>query len=137
MRLALSLFFVFSGTLVAQTATLRGVITDETGAVIPSAQVTVNGPGGARSTTTGNNGSYTLTGLISGDYTIQASAPDLVLPQPGKVTLSSGVRTLNLQLKVAATTQQINVAESDASAVNTDAASNASARVIKGADLDS
>ena len=110
----------------AQTATLRGVVTDETGAVIPAAKVTVRGPNGERSVATGNDGSYTLAGLPPGDYTMEASASGLVLPEPMRVTLSTGVRALNLQMKVAATRQEITVQESDAT-VNTDAASNANA----------
>src|SRR5215470_5452148 len=136
MKLILSLFLVLADTLLAQTAVLRGVVTDETGAVIPSATVTVNGPGGMRSVKTGNDGSFSMAGLAGGDYTVQASAPDLVLPQPAKVSLSSGVRTLNLQLKVAATVQQITVEERGAPTVSVDAANNAGAVILKGADLD-
>jgi hypothetical protein len=135
MKLILSLL-ALSCSLSAQTTTLRGVVTDETGAVIPSATVTVNGPG-ARSVTTGNDGSYSITGLPAGDYTVLASAPDLVLPQPAKVFLSTGSRTLNLQLKVAATVQQITVEEDRAApTVSVEAANNAGAVVLKGADLD-
>src|SRR5215469_2730817 len=136
MKLILSIFLVLADTLLAQTAVLRGVVTDETGAVIPSATVTVNGPGGMRSVKTGNDGSFSMAGLAGGDYTVQASAPDLVLPQPVKVPLSSGIRTLNLQLKVAATVQQITVEERGAPTVSVDGANNAGAVVLKGADLD-
>jgi len=135
MKLTYLLFFVLSASLIAQTATLRGVITDESGAVIPAAKVTANGPNGARSATTGNDGSYALAGLVPGDYTVEASASGLALPQPAQITLSAGVRALNLQMNVAATRQEITVQESDA-AVSTDAASNASAVTIKGSDLD-
>src|SRR5215471_9021570 len=107
MKLVHFLFFLVPASLLAQTATLRGVVTDESGAVIPSARITVNGPNGARAMTSGNDGSYVLAGLAPGDYTVQAAAPDLVLPQPARVTLNAGIRTLNLQLKVAATVQQI------------------------------
>ena len=120
----------------AQTATLRGVITDETGAVIPSAKVTVNGPNGTRSTTTGNDGSYVLAGLRFGDYSLQASAPDLILPQPARITINSGVRTLNLQLKVVGTAQQVTVQDSGSSVLSVDASNNASAVILKGSDLD-
>src|SRR5579864_217763 len=135
MKLTYSLFFLLSTSLLAQTATLRGVVTDESGAVIPSAKVTANGPNGARSANTGNDGSYTLAGLSPGDYTVEASTAGLVLPEPVQITLSAGVRALNLQLKLAATRQEITVQESDAT-VSTDAASNASAVTIKGSDLD-
>src|SRR5712691_6811185 len=135
MKLAYLVFFILSASLLAQTATLRGVVTDETGAVIPAAKVSASGPNGARSLHTGNDGSYTLAGLPPGDYTVEAAASGLVLPENMRVTLSAGVRMLNLQMKVAATRQEITVQESDA-AVNTDAASNASAVTIKGSDLD-
>lgn len=135
MKLASSLFFLLSASLTAQTATLRGVVTDETGAVVPTAKVTANGPNGARSAATGNDGSYALAGLPPGDYTVEASTAGLVLPEPVRITLSAGVRALNLQLKLAATRQEITVQESEAT-VNTDAASNASAVTIKGSDLD-
>jgi hypothetical protein len=64
----------------AQTAGLRGVVTDVTGAVVPGAKVTVNGPAGAaKATTAGKDGSYSFANLRPGEYTVQASAPDLVL----------------------------------------------------------
>jgi hypothetical protein len=136
MKVVSLLFFALSASLTAQTATLRGVVSDETGAVIPSANVTVTGLDGTRSTTTGNDGSYVVAGLRAGDYTVQAFTPDLVLPQPAKVSLGTGVRTLNLQLRLSATRQEITVAESDTAMVSTDASSNASAMTIKGKDLD-
>ena len=136
MKLAYLFFFILSASLMAQTATLRGVVTDETGAVIPAAKVTATGPNGARVATTGNDGSYALAGLPPGDYTVEASASGLVLPEPMRVTLSAGTRALNLQMKVAATRQEITVQANDA-AVSTDAASNASAVTIKGSDLES
>src|SRR6516225_5044890 len=138
MKLVLLLLIVLplSGSLLAQTATLRGVITDETGAVLPAATVTVNGTSGTKSVTTGNDGAYLITGLPGGDYTVQASAPDLVLPQTAKITLNSGIRTLNLQLRVAATAQQVTVEDIGAPVVTVDSSNNASATILKGADLD-
>jgi len=135
MKLIHLFFFALSLSLMAQTATLRGVVTDETGASVPSAKVTVNGPNGARSVAAAADGSYALTGLPAGDYTVEASAPSLVLQQPVKVALDTGIRMLNLQLRVAVTTQQITVEES-AAPLSTEASNNASATIIKGKDLD-
>jgi len=42
-----------------------------------------------------------------GNYTLQASAPDLALPQPVKIMLKAGIQLLNLQLNVATTAQQV------------------------------
>jgi hypothetical protein len=127
---------VFVGTLAAQTVTLRGVVTDETGARVPSAKITVSGPGGDKLAASRDDGSYFFPSLATGDFLVRASAPDLILPQPVKITLSGGIQTLDLQLKVAGTTQQITVADSGAAVVNTDASNNASAMTLKGADLD-
>jgi Carboxypeptidase regulatory-like domain len=135
MRLIHLVFLALSGSLMAQTATLRGVVTDETGASVASAKVTVSGPNVAKSATAGSDGSYVVTGLPAGDYTVQASAPNLVLPQPAKVAVDTGIQTLNLQLRVTVTTQQITIEESLAQ-VSTDASNNASAVILKGKDLD-
>ena len=71
---------LLSQVLVAQTASLRGQITDQSGAVIPGARVTIQGQSGTvKSAPTDNNGIYTFAALTPGDYTVQASAPDLSL----------------------------------------------------------
>ena len=120
----------------AQTATLRGQVTDESGAIIPGATVKLNGPSGlVKSLTTGSDGSYSFAGLMPGNYTVLASAPDLAMAQPAKVTLTGGVQALNLQLKIASTVQQVTVHDNAGPGVNTEAANNASALVITGEDL--
>jgi hypothetical protein len=123
-------------SLLAQNAILRGVVTDESGAVVPGATVTLTGPAGLEKTAvTAGDGAYTFAALPSGDYVVQASAPQMVLPQPRTFTLRAGAQTLNLRLSVASTTQQIVVEENAGPAVSTDAASNASATVLRGDDL--
>jgi hypothetical protein len=116
---------------------LRGQITDQSGAVIPSAKVTLSGPNGLTSaTTTANDGRYGFNGLPNGEYEVAVTAPDLVLTQPGKISLSGGAQTLNLQMKIASTTQQVTVQENAAAAVSTDPSANAGALVLRGSDLD-
>jgi hypothetical protein len=129
-------FLLASSLALAQTGSLRGQITDESGAVIPAAKVTLNGPSGpVKTTTAAGDGSYAFTGLRPGNYTVMASAPDLVLPQPAKIALKSGVQTLNLQLTVAPTRQQTTIQENAGPTVSADASSNASAVVLRGDDL--
>lgn len=136
--LILALVLLTSTPAWTQPASLHGRVTDESGAVIPAAKVTVNGPSGlTKTTTTSSDGSYAFTGLPSGDYTVQASAPDLELQQPGKISLKSGVQMLNLQLRVATTVQQVTVKESGAPTVSGDPSSNASALVLRASDLES
>jgi len=132
----LALFVWLTIPVFAQTATLRGQVTDESGAIIPGATVKVNGPNGLiKTVTTGSDGSYSFAGLMPGKYTVLASAPDLAMAQPAKVTLSGGVQALDLQLKVASTVQQVTVQENAGPGVTAEAANNASALVIRGDDL--
>ena len=127
-----------AASLFAQDSILRGVVTDESGAVVPSATVTLSGPGGVqRTATTTGGGAYVFAGLTSGDYTVQAAAPQLVLTQAQAVTIRTGTQTLNLRLMVASTVQQIVVEENAGPIVSTDAASNATATILSGDDLNS
>jgi Carboxypeptidase regulatory-like domain len=133
----LFLALVLSSSLLAQTAILRGLITDESGAVIPGAKVTVSGPSGlVKIATSGTDGSYAVVGLPPGNYSVMAAAPDLGMGQPAKITLSTGTVTLNLQLKVAPTVQQVTIQEDAGPQVTTDPSNNASALVLSGNDLD-
>src|SRR5262249_40572709 len=96
-RVSINAVGVFIGVAVSlsgQTTALRGVISDETGAVIPDVNVIVTGSTGTRSATSANDGSYLLTGLPPGEYSVEASTPALALPQPQRITLSGGIRTL-------------------------------------------
>ena len=125
-----------SVSLWAQSATLRGVVTDPSGAVVFNAAVTLKGPGGLeKMTATGDNGSYAFTGLPPGSYTVAASAPELTLPQPQKVWLRGALETVNLQLQVASQSEKVTVQDNAGPALNTDPASNAGATVLRGDDL--
>src|ERR1043165_9291973 len=119
----------------AQTATLRGQVTDESGAIVPGARITVTGPV-TRTAAAANAGGYTITGLPPGDYTVQSAAPQLMLAQPVRISLKAGAETLNLSVAGAAERQQVTVSDPGAQSVSTDAAANASATVLRGTDLD-
>src|SRR5580700_9641896 len=88
LRVRFACFLLITASSWAQTVALRGVITDETGAVIPKAAVSIKGPV-AKTTVTGDDGSYSFAGLPAGNYVVDASAPDLALPKPASVTLTS------------------------------------------------
>src|SRR5438552_2584416 len=121
----------------AQTATLRGQVTDESGAIVQGAKISLSGPGRlSRTGTSANDGSYSFTDLPAGSFTVRASAPGLGLLQAAKIDLRSGTQTLNLLLNVVAEKQEVTVEDSGSPAVSTDAASNASAVVLRGSDLD-
>src|SRR5262245_1106053 len=125
-----------SSPALAQTASLRGQVTDQNGAVVPAAKVTLNGPSGTvKTATTDASGGYSFTGAAAGDYAVTASAPSLILLEPVKITLNSGVRTLDLQLSVVLAEQKIAVQENTAPGVSTDPGNNASALVLRDNDL--
>ena len=128
-------FLGMGGMAFGQTASLRGQVVDESGAIVPKATVTISGPSGVvKTTAAASDGSYSLTGLAPGDYTVQATAPKLE-QAPIKVHLKTGVQAIRLELKVAATTQRMTVQESAAPTLSTESSNNASAVVLKGEDL--
>ena len=102
------LLVLLAAALSAQPAgTLRGVISDESGAVIPGAKVSVSASGKVvRSVTSGGDGSYAVAGLPAGDYTVVAASPGLTQFQAAKVSIGPGTQALNLQLRVALESQR-------------------------------
>src|SRR5580698_5215950 len=58
------------------TGTITGTVTDQSGAVIPHAAVTITntGTGIVTTATTGDNGLFTVPALPFGNYTVSASA---------------------------------------------------------------
>src|SRR5712692_9592586 len=84
----LLLILLVSSYALAQTGSLHGQVTDQNGGSVPGAKVTVNGPSGlVKATNTDKTGSYSFAGLPAGDYEVQASAPNLELVEPVKVSL--------------------------------------------------
>ena len=130
------LLLALASNALAQTATLRGQVTDQAGALVPGAKVTLNGPGDrVQSSAADGNGAYSFAGLAPGTYTVAGSAPDLVSPRPIPISLSAGAQTLNLQLDVVTTTQHVVVQDNAGATVTTDPSNNAGALVLRGDDL--
>ena len=121
---------------IAQKAALRGQVADQSGAVVPGATVELNGPSGVRTAKTGADGSYVFANLPPGDYTVRASAPQLILREPVAITFRSTSQTLNLVLYVLAEKQEVTVQEDSKPTLSTEASANASAVVMRGSDLD-
>lgn len=120
----------------AQRAVLHGQVSDESGAVVPGATVVLNGPSGVKTTKTGVDGGYIFADLPLGDYTLQASAPQLALRKPVVVTFRSASQTVNLVLNILAEKQEVTVEENSKPTLSTEASANASAVVMRGSDLD-
>jgi hypothetical protein len=132
-----ALILLLGASLHAQTAVLRGQITDESGAVVPRAKVAAIPSGGAtESTVCDAFGAYGFAGLSPGKYTVEATAPDLALSKPANIVLKPGEQVLNLVLTVATNKQYVTVEESGDTSLSTEASNNANAVVLRGHDLD-
>lgn len=119
------------------TGSIHGTITDPTGAVIPSATITVtSGNGQSRSVTSGANGAYAVGQLAPGSYTLSASAQGFAASAPRQIAVSNGkLAIVDFALKLPVEQQQVTV-NSQALGVSTSPEDNANAIVIKGKDLD-
>src|SRR5207253_5829314 len=74
----------------AQTATLHGQVTDESGAIVQGAKISLSGPGRlSRTGASANDGSHLFADPPSGSYTVHATAPGLALRQAAKVDLKA------------------------------------------------
>ncbi len=67
---ALALLLALAAPVAAQTASVSGTITDQSGGAVPGATVTLTGPGGTASTTSGPRGDYSFANLANGTYRI-------------------------------------------------------------------
>jgi hypothetical protein len=134
---SLVLVAAFATTVFAQgRVSLRGLITDELGAAIVGATVTLTNPAGAPKTATTNaGGTYTFTGLTPGKYTIHAIAPGFAVSEDTEVDINAARRDpFNISLKIAAIESQVKVnAETP---LSTDSTNNANQTVLSGRDLD-
>src|SRR5256885_15241891 len=76
----LAVLFVFAGIALAQsTGSIRGTITDATGALLPNATVTVSNQatGETHALKTDNAGFYSLPSLPPGAYKVEVAAPGM------------------------------------------------------------
>src|SRR5712675_48227 len=78
---------------------LRGVVTDPSGAFIPGAIVQLLGPNGEQRTKTDNVGRYTFATLRPGKYTVRVIAKGFSVAQKTEVDIASATE-LNSQLVI-------------------------------------
>ena len=92
--------------------TVSGILTDSSGAVIPGAKVTLldQNKGFQFITTSGGSGEYLFRSVAPGLYTVVAEMKGFAKTErTGVIVDASGNPTANLTLKVAASTQTVNV----------------------------
>ncbi len=121
------------------TSTLRGHVTDPTGALIPGAQVTVTTAKGtlAGKATADAAGGYVIRGLKPGSYVIQAESQGFAAFVSAPFSLQAGqAKTSDIKMVIQQSSQQVEVSAEAGPTVSTEADANASAVVLKGKDLD-
>jgi Carboxypeptidase regulatory-like domain len=130
---------ISAGPLSAQTSsgTLRGKVTDPSGAVIPGATVTASTPNGQpRSGVSNNQGVYEIKGLAPGTYTVSAVAAGFATDVEPDVTLAAGqAQQFDLALGIAVQQEKVEVQE-EGTQVSVNPENNAGATIIKGKDLE-
>ncbi|HZN08973.1 MAG TPA: TonB-dependent receptor [Pyrinomonadaceae bacterium] len=119
-----------------QTGSLRGQVTDELGALVVGATVTLTAADGSQKTAVTNaEGVYTINSLVPGPYTLSVAAPGFSPYVKTDLTIAAGPRTTHdVRLIVTLEKQVITVTEEQG--LDTDPKSNADAVVLKGQELD-
>jgi hypothetical protein len=119
----------------SSTGTIKGVLTDDSGASIPAAFLTLTTPAGKTQAQSQADGSYTFVGLKPGDYTLSVSYPGFS-PFTKVVTVSAGGAVqLPIQLTIVTEKQEITVKGEPGASVSVEPDNNVGALVIKGDDL--
>lgn len=123
----------------AATGTLHGHIADQTGALIPGAQVIVTTDKGKQVAQTSADaaGGYSVKGLAAGSYVIQATysgfAPFVSTP----IAITAGqIKNVDIKMAIEEAQQQVVVTDEGAPQVSVEAGQNSNAIVLKGSDLD-
>ena len=124
---------------VAQAApgSLRGRVTDPSGAVIPQATVTVSVTGGQTTGAVSDaQGMYEIKALAPGTYAVSAQAAGFAKPADKTVTISPGqVQRFDIALEIEVKPEKVEV-QDEATTVGVSPSNNASSIVIKGKDID-
>ena len=110
--LALALFLAGAITAHAQTATIKGHVTDQQTAVIPGATVEVASEDGAtkEAATSDAEGAYAVTGLSPGKYRVSAQAQGFSNFKSEVITVAAGQAVvLDIQLPIAAENSEVQV----------------------------
>ncbi|WP_348269148.1 TonB-dependent receptor [Edaphobacter paludis] len=118
------------------TGTIRGTVSDPSGALVPQAEVTLaNSSGFSRKIKSGAAGTFEMMRLVPGRYSLSVNAKGFTPATVNDVDVFGGkVTSQNLKLEISVESEVQVTAES--STVSTSPDDNASALVIKGKDLD-
>src|SRR5215831_2007163 len=134
-RVFLLAAILIGGAWAQSMGTIHGVMTDNSGAIIPAANVTLTGNGATKTAQTQADGTYTFTGVTPGQYHVKVTFPGFA-PVDQAVTVAAGTNlNVPIQLAVSAEKQEITVNESSGTTVSVEPDNNATALVLRGEDL--
>ena len=122
----------------AGTATIRGHIADQTGALIPGAKVTITAANGrvAGKTTADASGSYSVTELAAGSYIVHAQFAGFADFDSQPIALAAGqIKRVDIAMAIQVAQQSVVVSD-ETPTVSVEAGANASSVVLKDKDLD-
>jgi hypothetical protein len=120
----------------ASTGTVKGVLTDDSGAVIPAARVSLSGSGVSRTAQTQADGTYSFLGLAPGQYNVSVSFTGFAPFSKSVVVAGGGAVQLPIELSIKAETQEVMVQAEGSTQVSVEPDNNATALVVKGTDLE-
>lgn len=119
------------------TGTIKGTLTDESGAIIPAATITLTGAAGSRTAQTQADGTYTFADVAPGQYAVTLNYPGFA-PFSRPVTVAAGAAAqVPIQLALSAEVQKVTVSGDAGPTVSVEPENNATALVIQGQDLQS
>ncbi len=119
-------------------ATIRGHIADQTGALIPGAQVEVTTADGKTvgTATADAGGAYSVTGLAAGSYIVKTTFSGFADFQSQPIAVAAGqIKRVDVAMAIEIAQQSVVVSD-DSPTVSVEAGANASSLVLKDKDLD-
>jgi hypothetical protein len=120
----------------AAKGTLRGQVTDPSGAAVTGATVLITTPSGVATTTTNREGIFEVTGLAPGKYDVKVIAAGFTtFERPDLEITSGGTQKLDVALTIEVQEQQVQVTDSSTQ-VDVNPANNAGMVVMQGKDLE-
>ena len=122
---SLVLLSVVSGVTaqVTTNATLRGVVKDQTGALVPNATLTLTSKdrGEQRQTKSGDDGSYVFTGVVPGVYSLKVEGSGFKNYERANFRLApSETQSLDVALEVGSPTETVTVRSEDITPIKTE-----------------
>jgi hypothetical protein len=122
------LAFLCASAFAQNSGSIRGLVTDPSGAVVPNAVVLVKGVSADFHAKTDGSGKYTVNKLAPGKYLVAIGAKGFAISKSSDVQVS-GTVNLDVQLVIKGEAEVVNV-EEEVNAVSTDVTANGTAVVL-------